>query len=396
VAALRRSLGWKYSEPFFVPEDVYTHYEALADVGAERRAAWQEIERRYASEFPEEYARFEDLLALRPGEGADLDSALPVDAMQEKAEATRNIFGDLLGKVAPAMPFLMGGSADLAPSNKTYIAGEGDFSAEDRHGRNIHFGVRETAMGAIAIGMALHGGLLPYTGTFLVFADYMKPMIRLAALMELRIVFVFTHDSIGVGEDGPTHEPVEQLAMLRSVPGLTVIRPADRNECIAAMRAATMEARGPVALALSRQNLEPVAQDSTEAGKGGYVVYGGGAPAAPDVTLLATGSEVYPCVQAAKLLEEKGRSVRVVSMPSQEIFAAMPKEYRDSVLPPGAGAGKVVAVEAGSRLSWGTYAGPDGGYITMDGFGASAPAAELFEKFGFTPEKIAEYVLKHA
>jgi transketolase len=386
IAALRESLDWEYSEPFFVPEEVYSHFNTLAAAGAERHAAWIGLKEKYASALPDEYTLFQDYLALAPYETAE--AVLSESVSQEKPEATRNIFGDLLNKVAKGLPHLMGGSADLSPSNKTYINGAGDFSKEGRKGRNIHFGVRENAMGAIAIGMALHEGLQPYTGTFLVFADYMKPMIRLAALMKLRIIFVFTHDSIGVGEDGPTHEPVDQLTMLRAIPGLTVIRPADRNESIAALREATLnwEGQGPVALALSRQNLEPVSKNSEDPGKGGYIVYGEKS-SAPDVTLIATGSEVFPSIEAAKILEAKGRSARVVSMPSQELFAAMPEEYRDSVIPPESSAR--IAVEAGSRLSWGTFIGPCGGYVTMDGFGASAPAGKLFEKFGFTAENIA-------
>ena len=307
--------------------------------------------------------------------------------------ATRVASGKVLNAIARHVPSLIGGSADLAPSNKTEIAGESDFQAGAYGGRNLRFGVREHGMGAILNGLALHGGVIPYGGTFLIFSDYMRPSIRLAALMGLKVIYVFTHDSIGVGEDGPTHQPVEQLAALRAIPGLTVIRPCDSNETAEAWKTA-LQSTGPVALALTRQDL-PVLDRSLYAGagnlaRGAYIVKD--APdGIPDIILIATGSEVHIALQAAERLVGTGKKVRVVSMPSWELFDGQDDAYRRRVLPPDAKAR--IAVEAGVAQGWCRYVGDWGAVICLNRFGASAPGAVLYEKFGFTPDHVVETAL---
>ena len=383
ILILRRNLGWNLGEAFDVPEDVYAHYRDKAKLGASARERWAALSESYAEAYPEAQQELEEYLALEiPAPAKDF---LGAEAGQEKAEATRSISGNILNVLMNDVPFLIGGSADLAPSNKTEMKGAGYFSKWTPEGRNIHFGVREIGMGAIALGLSVHGGMLPYIATFLVFADYIKPMIRLAALMDLPVIYVFTHDSIGVGEDGPTHEPVEQLTMLRSTPGVYVFRPADETETRAAYDFA-LTCKHPTALALSRQNLAPMPSTAAGAGRGGYVLVKEKG-ASPDVILVASGSEVSLSVEAIELLSEKGIDARVVSMPSLDLFYEQDKAYRDEVLPPEIT--KRVAVEAGTRGSWGEIVGLQGAYVTMDGFGASAPAAKLFEKFGFTAENVA-------
>jgi transketolase len=308
--------------------------------------------------------------------------------------------------LASAIPELMGGSADLNPSCLTWLKGKGDFQDPNRQddgtagsvgggwshgGRNIHFGVREHAMGAIAGGMALHGGLIPYTATFFTFADYMRPPIRLAALMGLRVIYIFTHDSIAVGEDGPTHQPIEQLMNLRSVPNLSVIRPCDAAETVQAWQAALVNRQGPTVLVLTRQNVPNLNRHDLGAAaglqKGGYILWDS-SQVRPDVIFIATGSEVHLALAAARKLTGEAIRVRVVSMPSWDIFDAQPAEYRDRVLPPAVKAR--VSVEAGAKLGWEHYAGLDGAIVGMDRFGASAPAAVLYEKFGLTVDHIAD------
>lgn len=307
-------------------------------------------------------------------------------AAGEKAEATRSLSGKIINRLKDMMPNLMGGSADLGPSNKTTMTGAGDFSKEDRTGRNLHFGVRELAMTAIGNGMMLHGGLRSYVATFFVFSDYVKPMARLSALMKLPLTFVFTHDSIGVGEDGPTHEPIEQLAMFRSMPNFHVIRPCDAVETAAAWYSALASKETPTALVLSRQNLNPVGGTSREALKGGYVI--DDCEGTPEVILIASGSEVDLAVKAKEMLAAEGRKVRVVSMPSMDIFEEQSAEYRESVLPKTVR--RRVAVEALGTFGWERYTGLDGVTVGMNSFGASAPAGELFRHFGFTAERVAE------
>jgi transketolase len=308
--------------------------------------------------------------------------------------ATRVASGTVLTAIAPELPNLIGGSADLAPSNKTFIKGEEVFQSESYQGRNFHFGVREHGMGSILNGMALHGGLIPYGGTFLIFSDYMRPPIRLAAMMGLKVIYVFTHDSIGLGEDGPTHQPIEQLAALRAIPNMTVIRPGDANETAEAWRFTIKYKEGPVALALSRQGVPTLDRDTYSSAeglhRGAYVLKDEG-KGKPDIILLASGTEVALAVEAAEALQERNLSVRVVSMPSWRLFDIQAEAYRHQVLPPDVWAR--VAIEAGVPQGWHRYVGDRGEIIGMTRFGASAPAKVLYEKFGFTVEKVVERAL---
>ena len=323
----------------------------------------------------------------------DIDAALPEDffAPTEKAQATRASSGVVINKLKDVIPGLMGGSADLAPSNKTNMKGAGDFSKEDRLGRNMHFGVRELAMTGIVNGMMLHGGLKAYGATFFVFADYMKPMMRLAAIMKLPSIYVLTHDSIGVGEDGPTHEPIEQLASLRATPGINVFRPADDAETAAAWYSAVTSKDAPTVIALTRQNLNQLGVCGEKALRGAYIVKGSETET-PDVILIGTGSEVDVALKAAEILAEKDVKARVVSMPCMELFEAQSEEYKEAVLPKAVRAR--VCIEAGSAYGWEKYAGLDGAIIAMNGYGASAPYKVLFPYFGFTPENAAEKALE--
>jgi transketolase len=303
--------------------------------------------------------------------------------------ATRVASGRALNAAVKGLPTLVGGSADLAPSTETYLRGYGDLGFHEWCGHNMHLGVREHAMGAIVNGMALHGGVIPYGGTFLIFSDYMRPAIRLAALMQTHVIFIFTHDSIGLGEDGPTHQPIEHLASLRAIPGLTVLRPADANETVACWRLA-LERKGPVALVLTRQNLPIIGDvERVRAGvpRGAYVLADADS-AQPDILLLATGSEVWVALGARDLLAQRGLSARVVSMPSWELFEEQPQAYRDEVLPPTVRAR--LAVEAAATFGWHKYVGDHGDIVGLDRFGASAPGKVVYEKLGFTPEHVAE------
>ena len=309
-------------------------------------------------------------------------------AKQEKPEASRAISGRLINYIKDVLPNLFGGSADLAPSNKTNMKDAGDFSKEDRAGRNLHFGVRELAMAAIGNGIMLHGGLRAYVSTFFVFSDYCKPMARLSALMGVPLTYVFTHDSIGVGEDGPTHEPIEQMAALRAMPNFHVFRPCDATETEAAWYSAVTSEHTPTALVLTRQNLEPMAGSSREALKGGYII--DDCEGTPELILIASGSEVALAVHAKETLAAEGQKVRVVSMPCMDLFEEQSEEYKESVLPKAVR--KRVAIEALSDFGWGRYVGLDGAYVTMKGFGASGPAAVLFEHFGFTVDHVVETV----
>ena len=386
IRAMKEYLQWPSQEPFYVPDEVYAHYSSLAREKAETEAAWNVMFAAYCQEYPE----MEELWNQYHDEA--LAEKLWDDAgfwaQGEKPEATRNLSGKVLNYVKDKLPNLIGGSADLAPSNKTHMNGEGDYSKADRKGRNLHFGVRELAMTAIGNGMMLHGGLRAYVATFFVFSDYTKPMARLSALMQLPLTFVFTHDSIGVGEDGPTHEPVEQLAMLRALPNFHVFRPCDAVETAAAWYSALTSRRTPTALVLTRQNLAPMAGSSREALKGGYVI--DDCEGTPDAILIASGSEVELAVKAKGLLQEEGWKIRVVSMPCMDLFEEQSEEYKESVLPKAVR--KRVAVEALSGFGWGKYTGLDGACVCMTGFGISGPQAELFKYFGFTPEHVAETV----
>ena len=304
--------------------------------------------------------------------------------------ATRSASGQVMNAISRGLPSLLGGSADLAPSTRTHLDGHGEIGEGDFSGHNLHFGVREHAMGAVANGMALHGGAIPYTATFLVFSDYMRPAIRLGALMGQQVIYVFSHDSIGVGEDGPTHQPIEHLMALREIPGLVVSRPADATETIEAWRAAVTRQDGPTALAFTRQNL-PVLDRSTLSPasgvlKGGYTLWESSDP--PQVVLIATGSEVHTALEAGEMLENDGISSRIVSMPSWELFDDQPKEYREEVLPPSIRTR--VSVEAGTTKGWERYVGLDGASVGMSSYGASAPAGVLYENFGITAIAVAD------
>lgn len=385
VKILRETLGWEQTEPFFIPEEVYAHYNKLAEKGAQAEDAWNKMFADYSAAYPELKAALD--AALTGGNVAKLENDESFWVKGEKADATRNVSGNVLNYVKDLLPELVGGSADLGPSNKSVMKDTPWFSKETPEGRNLHFGVRELGMTAIANGILLHGGLRSYVATFLVFSDYMKPMLRLASLMNIPQIAILTHDSIGVGEDGPTHQPIEQLAMLRSQPNLHLWRPADEMETRAAWYSALTVSNTPSCIALSRQNLSVLKNSSKEALKGAYVLHKEQA-GAPEIILMASGSEVGLALEAAALLEAEGRAVRVVSVPCLCLFEEQSREYRESVLP--AACRKRVAIEAASSLSWGKYVGLDGAYVTMDGFGASAPAKALFEKFGFTAEHVAE------
>ena len=357
--------------------------------GQAAEAAWQKKLAAYKAEFPALTDEMENSINATLPDG--WDEKIPV--FSGKPVATRSASGKVLNAIAAKLPTLMGGSADLAPSNKTEIACTHDFQKGSYDGRNIRFGVREHAMGAILSGMFLHKGIRPYGGTFLVFADYMRPAIRVAALMKLPVIYVFTHDSIAVGEDGPTHQPVEHLASLRIIPGLTVIRPADANETAAAWRHAIADPDGPVALILSRQNLPVLSQTVCAKnclGKGGYVL--SDCTGTPDLILIGTGAEVHLALGAQKILADKNISVRVVNLPSWELFEKMPADYKNSVLPPDGP--PRLAVEAGSPMGWERYVGTDGTIVAMAGFGASAPGSTVLAKFGFTVENVVQKAME--
>ena len=384
VKALKEKLGWPTTEPFHVPAEVRAEMGKAVEQGRELVAQWNRTREAWGAENPERHAELERLLAGRLPEG--LEEGLPSWSPSDGALATRQASGAVIQALAERLPELVGGSADLAGSNNTLMK-ECGFLGVDEGGRNVHYGVREHAMGAAANGMAL-SGLRPFVGTFLIFSDYMRPSIRLAALGRLNVVYVMTHDSIGVGEDGPTHQPIEQLSSLRAMPGLTVLRPADANETREAWLAA-LEGEGPALLALSRQGLPNLDRpEGSDARRGAYVLREA-AGGEPGLILIATGSEVALALEAAPLIEaDGGPGVRVVSMPSSELFEQQPPSYRDRVLPPACRAR--VAVEAAATWGWERWVGSEGGMVGLDRFGASAPAKDAFRELGFTPERVAE------
>lgn len=386
IKELRKSLGWESETAFEVEEDIYAHYNSIAEENAKKEEEWNKMFAEYANKFPEEKKKW-DLFFGEFDESKIMDSK-EYWAHEDKVMATRAVSGDLINKLKDICPNMVGGSADLAPSNKTEMKGEGFFSVDDRSGRNIHFGVREMAMTAITNGIYLHGGLKPFCATFFVFSDFMKPMIRLAALMGLPVAYVLTHDSIGVGEDGPTHEPVEQLSMLRSIPNLNVFRPADYTETAVAWASAMKSEATPTAIVLTRQNLPQLEGSSQDAFKGGYILEEASNKNNIDLILMASGSEVELAVNAKAELEKAGKSVRVVSVPCMSIFDAQDAAYKETVLPSSVRAR--VAIEAGATMPWFKYIGLDGEVVGMTSFGASAPAGELFKHFGFTVENVLE------
>ena len=387
VTALKENLGWPSQEPFYVPDEVYANYKEKAKKGAEAEAAWNKLFAEYCEAYPEMKKLWDEYFDENAADKVLNDENFW--SYEDKPQATRNLSGVQINKLKNMLPNLMGGSADLAPSTKTYMSDMGDFSKDNYAGRNMHFGVRELAMTAIGNGMMLHGGLHAFVSTFFVFSDYVKPMARLSAIMGVPLTFVLTHDSIGVGEDGPTHEPIEQLAMLRALPNFTVYRPCDATETAAAWAYAVTSKKTPTALVLTRQNLPQMAGSSKEALKGAYVI-ADSAKNVPDAILIASGSEVSLAVDAKAELIKDGIDVRVVSMPSMDVFEQQSDEYKESVLPKSVR--KRVAIEALSDFGWGRYVGLDGAYVTMHSFGASAPAATLFKEFGFTVENVVRTV----
>lgn len=386
LAETKKVYGWT-EEPFTVPEDVKSHMNTLIEKGSKSEDEWNKLYSEYKEKYPE----------LAKELDAWLERKLPTDYLEsdefwnfDKDMSTREASGIIINRIADKIPNLIGGSADLAPSNKTHIDGKENFSKEDYGGSNLRFGVREHAMGGILNGMYLHGGVRAYGGTFLIFSDYMKPSMRLASLMKLPITYVLTHDSIGVGEDGPTHQPIEQLTTFRSMPNFITYRPADARETAAGWHIALNSKDTPVGLALTRQGLPLLEGTGKEALKGGYVLK----KETKDVELIliATGSEVQLVYEASKKLEEKGISTRVVSMPSNEIFDNQSDDYKESVLPKDKT--KRLAVEAGSSLGWYKYVGLNGEIISMESFGASGPGDELFKHFGFTVDNVFETAMK--
>jgi transketolase len=392
VNLIKKAFNWPSGSSFYIPSEVLAHFRKAVEIGGESEAQWNSLFEKYKDKFPELAKEFEDSLSGKLPDG--WDTALPKFSSQDKPMATRAASGKTLNVIAEKIWNLIGGSADLAPSNNTRITSEGDFQFQNYGSRNMHFGVREHAMGSILNGIAVYGGVIPYGGTFLVFSDYMRPAIRLASLMELPVIFVFTHDSIGVGEDGPTHQPVEHLAALRAIPGLTVIRPADAVETVEAWKFAIKNRKGPVALVLTRQNLPILDRSSLSPAdtleRGAYILWQP-EEITPDILLVATGSEVHLCLEAGKILKEKGINARVISMPVWNLFESQPEDYRESVLP--SLVKKRIVIEAGCSFGWNKYAGDDGIIISIDRFGASAPAGILFEKFGFTVQNIVEKAL---
>ena len=386
VRELKRTLGLDEDRTFAIDEEVYLNTAKQQERSEVIYKIWKDMFDDYLVTYPEMKKLWKQYFEV------DYNKVLENDVefwkFENKPESTRNLSGTAMNRIKELFPNFMGGSADLAPSTKTYLNKVGDFSAENYRGRNLHYGVREQAMTGIGNGIMLYGGLKTFVSTFFVFSDYVKPMARLSALMNLPLIYVLTHDSIGVGEDGPTHEPVEQLTMLRAMPNFNVFRPCDAQETNAGWYLAMTSKTTPTALVLSRQNLPQIKGSSREALKGGYVI--DECEGTPEIIIIASGSEVTLAVEAKKRI--RGKAIRVVSMPSMDIFKQQSREYRESILPPGIE--KRIAIEAGSRMSWGEFVGLKGKYITMDSFGASAPAAELFKRYGFTVDNVVKMINK--
>ena len=385
TALTRESLGWSYG-PFEVPDDVLKHTRKAVERGANYEAEWNQAFAQYKAKYAAEAAEFERLLSGKLPDG--WDQVLPTYTPEDKGLPTRKHSENCLNKLAAVLPELIGGSADLTHSNLTEIKSSGDFQKGHYENRNIHFGVREHAMGAICNGMALHNsGLIPYGATFLIFTDYMRAAIRLSALSEAGSIWVMTHDSIGQGEDGPTHQPIETLASLRAIPNLTVIRPCDGTETSGAYKVAiaNSKANKPSLLAFTRQNVPNLAGSSIEGvSKGAYVLVD--SQGTPDLILIGTGSEVSLCVTAAEKLTAEGKKVRVVSMPAWDLFEAQTADYKESVLPKAVT--KRLSVEAACSFGWHKYVGTEGDTVSIDTFGASAPGGTCMEKFGFTVDNV--------
>ena len=389
IRLTRKRLGWNYEEPFAVPPEALAHLRKAQARGRKQQDEWKQKLEVYRQAYPDDAHRLEiDLRGDLPeGWDSDLDGLFQNET---RPVATRSASGLVMNALAPKIRSLVGGSADLSPSTKTELKEGGDYGSGDYGARNLHFGVREHAMGAIASGMARHGGIIPFTGTFLIFYDYMRPPVRLAAMMGLRVIYIFSHDSVGLGEDGPTHQPIEQLIGLRSVPNLVTIRPADATETVEAWKIALQRRHGPTALVLSRQNLPVLDRvnlaPASGVQRGGYVLWD--TAATPEVIIMGTGSEVHIALEAGKLLQEKGIRTRIVSLPSWELFDGQPENYREMVLPGNIKAR--ISIEAGSPLGWERYVGDNGVIIGIPYFGASAPGKVIYEKLGLTVQHVAD------
>jgi transketolase len=389
ITITKKFYGWSSTEPFFVPPEALAHWRKTKDRGLAGHIKWNEQKKAYAAANPADAKELERRLSGKRPEG--WEKKIPEFTKENGNVASRAAFGAVLNATAELLPELVGGSADLTPSNNTSVKAWKNFSPADYAARYVHFGIREHGMGAIMNGMALHGGILPYGGTFLIFSDYMRPPIRLACLMKQHVIYVYTHDSIGLGEDGPTHQPIEQLAALRAIPNITVIRPADATETAVAWRHSVNSSYGPIALVLTRQKL-PFIDRSTYASadgleRGAYVVTDPPEGGAPMVVLMSSGSEVGIIMKAHQQLAEQGVATRVVSMPSMELFARQSVDYQRSVLPAGI---PRLAIEAAHPMSWYKWVGTDGIVIGLDRFGASAPYEKIYEELGLTVEKVVE------
>ncbi|RLC50190.1 MAG: transketolase [Candidatus Cloacimonadota bacterium] len=392
IKLTKKNLNWREESAFFIPPEVYDLYKERKEELTKLETVWNDNFEKHKSRYPDEAEKFINTMNGNYSNG--WESELPTFTDFNEKIATRKVSGEVLNSIAKKLPGLIGGSADLAGSNNTTLEEFPAFSAEERKGRNFHFGIREHGMGGILNGMALYGGVIPYGGTFLIFSDYMRPSIRLAALSHLKPIYIFTHDSIGLGEDGPTHQPIEQLASLRTIPGLIVIRPADANETVHAWKAALNYKGSPAALILTRQKLPVLDRTqlapAEQVEKGAYILKD--CQSEPGAILLASGSEVNTALLASDILQSDGINVRVVSFPSWELFEKQPEDYKESVLPPSIKAR--VSVEAGVKQGWEKYVGDYGDSISIEKFGASAPADVLFKEYGFTPENIVSKVKK--
>jgi len=388
VQLTKEAMDWPVSPPFHIPEEALEHFRGAVARGSVAQAEWELRFQTFAHEHPDLAAEFLRVIDRQLPKGWDTD--LPAFTPADGSMATRVASGKVIEILGSRLPEMMGGSADLGPSTHTNIDGAGNFEPENWAGRNMHFGIRENAMGAILNGMALHSGLIPYGGTFLVFCDYMRPPMRLAAMNSLPVIYIFTHDSIGMGEDGPTHQPVEQLIGLRSIPGMVVLRPADANETVAAWRVAIGRKQGPVALVLTRQSLPVLDLNSypaipTGVPLGGYILADSPTSGRPDIVLIATGSEVQLALDGRERLAAGGVHARVVSMPSTSLFAAQSDDYRERILPTGV---PILVIEAGSPVGWQSFVGPRIAVIGIDTFGSSAPGPVVMEHYGFTAENV--------
>lgn len=393
IRLTKEGLGWPLDPPFFIPDQALEHFRQALTRGERQEKEWQSRFEAYAQAFPELARKWRQWMQNELPQGwAD---ELPLFSTDAKGMATRKASGQVLNALAPRLGNLIGGSADLAPSTKTHLEDQGDFQSGYYQGRNLHFGVREHGMGAVTNGMSLHGGVIAYGATFLIFSDYMRPPIRLAALMGLKVITVFTHDSIGLGEDGPTHQPVEQLAALRAIPGLTLIRPCDANETAEAWRVALEQAKGPVAICLTRQNVPTLDREEVASARGlsrgAYILKDFDVRQEPEVILISSGSEVHIALEAARELGRSDISVRVVSMPSWELFEKQEQGYQDLIFPPGVQAR--VAIEAGISQGWHRFLGLRGRFVGMNSFGASAPYQTLYDKFGLTAARVKQEAL---